>query len=424
MMCVGSMMVLVAVVLILPGGAILGWESGGRRFALGEEYLARELARLSLWVDGHPRIVAAATGAVFALAAVGFVRLEIETDFSKNFRASSPVVRALEFVETRLGGAGTWEVNFPAPQELTDEYLDRVRDLAVRLREIGANGGPRLTKVAAITDVLDLVPSSRLFSEVTIEEKLEQIKEFQPEYEKNLYNPKAGRMRLVLRAHERQDSASKVFLIEEVGRIAREEFDGAKTTGLFVLMTYIIESLLRDQLVSLALASAGVAAMMAVAFGGVRIGLLSLVPNFLPIALVVGFMGWSGMPINIGTAMIASVSIGFTVDFSIHYLTGFQQARRSGADFKSALVETNQGVGRALVFASLALIAGFSVLTLSHFLPMVHFGALVSIAMVGGLIGNLALMPLLLRWCGPRETEQRSVEAAEPAPQPAEERGL
>jgi predicted RND superfamily exporter protein len=55
-------------------------------------------------------------------------------------------------------------------------------------------------------------------------------------------------------------------------------------------------------------------------------------------------------------------------------------------------------VGRALVFANVALVAGFSALSVSNFIPLIYFGVLVSLAMVGGLVGNLVLLPLLLRW--------------------------
>jgi predicted RND superfamily exporter protein len=65
---------------------------------------------------------------------------------------------------------------------------------------------------------------------------------------------------------------------------------------------------------------------------------------------------------------------------------------------RDALRRTHEDVGRALVFATIALMVGFSVLTLSNFLPLVYFGVLVSAAMFGGLIGNLTFFPLLLRW--------------------------
>ena len=60
--------------------------------------------------------------------------------------------------------------------------------------------------------------------------------------------------------------------------------------------------------------------------------------------------------------------------------------------------ETHAGAGLALVLASLALMSGFSVLMLSEFIPLVFFGALVSVAMAGGLVGNLILLPIMLRW--------------------------
>jgi predicted RND superfamily exporter protein len=142
---------------------------------------------------------------------------------------------------------------------------------------------------------------------------------------------------------------------------------------------------------------------MTIAFRSVPLGLLLLIPNLFPIVVVIGTMGWIGLPVNIATAMIASVSLGLTIDSSIHYVSGYRLARAEGKSFVEAIKSTHQGVGLALVFANLALVAGFTVLTLSHFIPLVYFGVLVSVAMLGGLIGNLVLLPLLLRLVEPRQ---------------------
>jgi uncharacterized protein len=90
--------------------------------------------------------------------------------------------------------------------------------------------------------------------------------------------------------------------------------------------------------------------------------------------------------------------MGLTIDSSIHYLAGYRRSRRAGATVAEALRRTHQDTGLALVWANVALVLGFSVLTLSHFIPLVYFGVLVSVAMIGGLIGNLILLPLLIRW--------------------------
>ena len=153
-----------------------------------------------------------------------------------------------------------------------------------------------------------------------------------------------------------------------------------------------------DQLVSFAIAAAGIAVTLSIAFRSIPIGLMSILPNIFPILLVIGSMGWIGVPINIGTAMIASVSMGLTVDSTIHYLAGYRRAREEGLDHYAALRVTHASVGRAVIFASAALVVGFTVLTLSHFIPLIYFGVLVSAAMLGGLLGGLILLPLLLQW--------------------------
>ncbi len=203
-------------------------------------------------------------------------------------------------------------------------------------------------------------------------------------------------MRLVLRAKQREPSEVQLKLIETVGAWGREEFKDAKTTGLFVLLTFLIESLLRDQIISFFLTVAMVVVIMVLAYHNLRIALVSLVPNVFPILLVVGAMGWLGVPVNVGTAMIAAVSMGLTIDASIFYLYGYRKSRAEGRPLSEALRETHQGFGRALVFGTLALVVGFSVLAMSRFIPLVYFGVLVSLAMLGGLIGNLLLLPLLL----------------------------
>jgi predicted RND superfamily exporter protein len=257
------------------------------------------------------------------------------------------------------------------------------------------DGQPRLTKVLAITDVIDLAPGATDTPQ-RIRNKLAQIAEFQPEYEPGLYRADRGRMRFILRARERQPAQVKLSLIDDVQDVVAEEFGTAKTTGMFVLLAYMIKSLLTAQFISFVLTTLMMWGMMSLAFRSWRVGLVSLAPNIFPIIVLIGGMGWLRLPINIGTAMIASVSMGLTIDSSIHYVVGYRRAQREHGE--AALKRTHEDVGRAMVFATIALMVGFSVLTLSDFVPLVYFGVLVSAAMLGGLVGNLTFFPLLLRW--------------------------
>ena len=411
MMGAGSLAVLVGTYALTPGLALAGRFDSTPRAAPAEGFVTGLLGGGPAVVLKYRWPVAAATALLTALSVAGITMLEVETDFSKNFKADSEIVRSLTFIEDRLGGAGSWEVNFPAPasrEELTDEYLSRVRDLAAELRtlevngEPGANGGPAVTKAVALTDTLDLIPSIPLFGPNTPAEKLAEVAEFAPEVEPSLYNPDAGRMRIVLRSLERQPSDRKRQAIEAAEDLTRRHFPNADpppaATGLFVLLTYLIESLLRDQLVSFCWAAAGIFGMMWAAFRSVKLALASMLPNLLPIGAVLGGLGWAGLPVNIGTAMIASVSVGLTVDGNVHYIAEYLRRRRAGDSRREALAAAHGTVGRAMTFAVLALACGFAALTLSQFVPLIYFGALVSLAMLGGLIGDLVLLPLMLGW--------------------------
>jgi uncharacterized protein len=185
-------------------------------------------------------------------------------------------------------------------------------------------------------------------------------------------------------------------IIGEVERIAVAEFDGAEVTGFYVLLTNIINSLLRDQWITFAAATVGMWLVMSIVFRSMLLGAIALVPNVLPVFLMTGTLGWMGIKLNMGAAVIAAFSMGLSVDSSVHYILDFQRARRDGASLRKALEQSHESAGRAAVFATLALVVGFSALAVSKFVPTIYFGVLTGLTMLGGLAGNLFLLPALL----------------------------
>jgi hypothetical protein len=306
-----------------------------------------------------------------------------------------------------------WDVIVPAPKQLTDEYLDRVRKLEAKLRAItlddpdSGRKEPALTKVISLADVDEIAKSSlpAIFTpEARAQSMALVMKNFaaalrstEPDAEGRYY------LRIMLRARETQPAEQKDRLINQVRAIVEEEFPAAdghragEVTGFFVLLTNLIRSMVRDQWVTFGVAGAGIGLMLLAAFRSLKLALIALVPNALPIVMVLGALGWLDLKINMGAAMIAAVSMGLSVDSSIHYLASFQRARRAGKTVSRALAEVQQTVGRAMVFSTLALIVGFTVLCISQFVPTIYFGTLVSISMLGGLLGNLLVLPLLLK---------------------------
>jgi uncharacterized protein len=417
MMAIGSMMVLVSVVLLVPALTLAGWHSDRPRFLKSEQVLADRLTGVLRFVERRPVTVAIAAAVFFGVTAAGAYRLQVETDFTSNFRAGSPIVRAYDTVESNLGGAGVWDVIIPAPETLNGEYLLRVLRLEQRLRnEVtlpDSSGQPQpALKVLSMADaVVAGAPSllrtrSRLRRTIILSGAIAAMVTHMPVVGESLHgrDPEtepevldAWSFRIMLRAEERQSAERKQDLIRQVTRISREEFPEAEVTGFFVLLTNLISSVIRDQWRTFALALAGIGLTVGLAFLRPTYALIALVPNALPILTVTGLMGWLGLKINMGAAMIAAVSLGLSVDSSIHYLSSFLRARRAGRSVADSLDQVQRMVGLAMVFSTLALIVGFSVLMTSQFVPTIYFGALVTLTMLGGLLGNLIVLPLLLR---------------------------
>ena len=135
MMTIGSMLVLLAAAAILPGGFLIGgWNSVPKK-APGQAVLLRWLGGLARWLETHPWLVGATATFLAAGTGWGVSRLRVQSDPTKNFRESTSVVASLKFIENRLGGTGAWEVNFPAPHNLTSKFLKRVESVSKTLRD-------------------------------------------------------------------------------------------------------------------------------------------------------------------------------------------------------------------------------------------------------------------------------------------------
>ncbi len=434
MMITGCLMVWISILLIVPGLALLPLPGilryldfdpvEPRRKNLLDDNLALPLN----WAQRHPFLMMFASASLTLLMAIGISFSEVESDFTKNFRAGSDIAKSYNFVENRLGGAGVWDVMIPAPpsDKINWAFLKKVDKLENRLRtevtytENGTeNSG--LTKVISLTDAVksamlidpENIPFGR---DRMIRFTISMMEKFMQQYMKAMYSfesipqvdtnqeeptyKKQYYFRIMLRSRERLSSRQKSDIVNSVNKICREEMgeeaEKVVTTGYFVLIANMIESVIRDQWSTFLAAILGILLMLTVATSSVRFALIGIVPNLLPILMMLGFLGWVGVKVNLGVALIAAVSMGLSVDSSIHYILFFQRAKRQGKSNTLALSEVQNRVGRALVISTLAIMLGFSTLIFSPFIPIVSFGQLSILAMFGGLLGNLIVLPVLL----------------------------
>ena len=415
MMAIGSLMVLVSVFALVPGLTTLGRFDVDPHAPWGEAILVDQLQALLAFVRRRPWVVLGSLATICVVAITGIGQLQVETDFTRNFRRDSDITMSYQFVEQNLGGAGICDIVIPAPAKLDWAFLQRVRQLGLQLSPSATDRQTELrsiTKAFSVADaIVELSPvelsnKPRLVQDSLVFSGLTAMRGWMPEFFGTLYgvDPQNGQhyVRLMLRVHERQTAAEKQRLIAQVRQMVTAEFPDAEVTGYFVLLSHLIDTVLADQWRTFALALVSIGLLMTIAFRDRRLALVALIPNTFPVLVVLGTMGWLSrfvwpeLRINMGTAMIAAVSMGLSIDSSIHYILGFKQALQQGLDFDRALQQIQRRIGKSMVLSTIALTVGFTVLATSRFVPTVYFGTLVTLAMLGGLVGNLIGLPLLM----------------------------
>lgn len=457
MMAVGALVVLVAIVLFVPAVAAfrLRLTSGNP----DDDAKQRGLAASSLrprtfnrtlrhcfygaykFLYQHKRATFACLLLLSVGVALGLSRLQVETNFIRNFRENHRLAIDYGTVENHLEGAGVWDVLLPAPQTLTTNYINSVLELEDQLRAIGKQSAIKtesdidgqaasmsLTKVLSIADA-DLAARANIaLSLAPPSLRLTGMREAMPHFVNALLTAKSPRadsldqgtpsknanrfLRIMMRSQEHASAAAKRKLAAEVSQVIKshtstepwrsffEDSVPAKppeVTGYSVLLTGLVAGLARDQWTCFAVAAIGVWLMLLVASRSWRLSFCAMIPNVLPILGVIAALGLLGVKLNLGTAMIAAVSIGISIDGSIHFLTAYRRGRQRGHGIPNSICRIYRSVGVAVVLATVSLVIGFSTLITSPFVPTSTFGLLVSTSLVASSIANLTLLPWAIR---------------------------
>jgi hypothetical protein len=156
------------------------------------------------------------------------------------------------------------------------------------------------------------------------------------------------------------------------------------------------EHLLTDQIGSLAILLCAIFLIMSAMFTSFKGGLISLLPNLIPVILLFGLMGLLGIPLNPGTVMVAVIAVGIAIDGTLHLISRYNDLCRRTSNYEEAVQATVREEATALVTAYFALAVGFGVLLLSGFDLIAQFGALSALTMIFALFANILITPLIL----------------------------
>ncbi|MEN8142477.1 MAG: MMPL family transporter [Thermodesulfobacteriota bacterium] len=167
-------------------------------------------------------------------------------------------------------------------------------------------------------------------------------------------------------------------------------------TGMYVLYNNMLESLFHSQIMTIGLVFLGIMAMFFILFRSLYLALIAIVPNTVPVLLVLGCMGWLGISLDMMTITIASICIGISVHDTIHYIHRFQKEFIVDRNYQATINRCHCSIGRAIYYTTVTITIGFSILVLSNFIPTIYFGLFTGLAMIIALMADLTLLPKLL----------------------------
>jgi hypothetical protein len=167
-------------------------------------------------------------------------------------------------------------------------------------------------------------------------------------------------------------------------------------TGMPFIDVTMDKSLVYSQLGSLAIAVAFVILIVGAMLRSLIAGLYATIPIASAIMILFGIMGYTGIPLNIVTVLVASIAMGIGIDYAIHVITHFNDSIRKGASLAEALENTIGISGKAIIINVISVSAGFLVLLFSEMVPLQYFGLLVLISMVGSGLSALTFLPAIL----------------------------
>jgi predicted RND superfamily exporter protein len=169
-----------------------------------------------------------------------------------------------------------------------------------------------------------------------------------------------------------------------------------KVTGMPFIEVTMDRNLINSQAGSLVFAVIFVIIIVSPILRSFKSGLFAAAPVISTILILFGFMGFTGIPLNMATVLVASIAMGIGIDYSIHVIAHFNSHISEGADVSMALDETIAVSGKAVIINVISVSAGFLVLLFSEMVPLQYFGLLISLSMIGSGLSALTFLPVIL----------------------------
>ncbi len=408
--CFGMVSILIIVLTFLPATLVfVPLSAKGTAKHVGfKPYFSHFIDKIVELNLKHQKIVLPIIGAAVLLCLVGIFQIQVETNPVEYLKEHTPVKR--NFIDIYQNLSGSFPINVAMAGSQVDLFEDprKLADIARVQEYLDSFSG--VDKTLSFADYLMLVNYV--------------LNRFEPEYYRlpvegfevrlllnnfktilgedvfsRFMNPELSKTNILLLTHM---SSSRQFLQlrDETLAFVNQNFSKDlqwEVTGLGVVIAASSHQLTIGQIKSLSITMVLVFGIMFILFMSSKVGLIAVLPNLFPIIINFGLMGWLGIELSMVTSLIASIAIGLAVDDTIHYLVRYNREFKKDLNEKRAIRDTLHHVGKPIIFTTITLCAGFSILLFSSFKPTTIFGVMMVITSLSALVGDLILLPSLIQ---------------------------
>ena len=367
---------------------------------------------------------------ILIISVFGISKIKVENRFIDYFHEDTEIHQGMLEIDKKLGGTTPFDIIIDKPINYDDDFEDNDDFEIDELSELlGDNeeeikgywlSNPKFKEIVKIHDYLDSQPETgKVLSLATLYKLAIGLNDDEPlsdlqigaiksslseEVRKVLLDPYLSQdetqTRITLRIIDSDENLNRKEFIERVENFLSEEMqypqERFNTTNMLVLYNNMLQSLFSSQIQTIGFVFISIMFMFTILFRSFYLAILAIVPNILPATLVLGFMGLKSIPLDLMTITIAAISVGIAVDNTIHYIIRFKREFSQNKNYSESIKICHGSIGKAMYYTSSIIIIGFSILSLSNFIPTIYFGLLTGLAMLAALLASLTLLPALL----------------------------
>jgi len=371
------------------------------------------LDRLWYFITRHRNGILLSTllsGAVFFFFTV---RIQVESDIMASFSGKSQITRDNAFIEKHLMGLLPVEIVADTANGASILQPNVLKNLVTLQQYLYTM--PEVTSACAITNYIQRAnqfvngDKPRYYTLPETEKEaadyLKLASIYGDKYVGTLYANNYTSARTSVRMKQ-VGSNRYGEIVDSIKEFIKNKLDTKNLswhiTGIVPLMINVQDNILWSEIQSFSLAFLLTFISTAVVLKSVKIGLISIIPNLLPITVTLGLMGMCGMKLDAATIMIASIALGISVDNTVHIFYRFKKELSIDGDHAKAMRATLQGVGKTALFTSLSAAFGFMVFSFSSFKPVQYFGFLTCVTLLNAIVSDLLISPSCLLFFKPR----------------------